>query len=65
MNDRGDDLHRRRLQGQPRPRRLGRVAESGEHEKELCGGETLTTNNRMELTAVIEALAALKRAAAS
>ena len=28
-------------------------------EKELCGGEPLTTNNRMELTAVIEALAAL------
>jgi ribonuclease HI len=31
------------------------------HEKELCGGERLTTNNRMELTAVIEALASLKR----
>ncbi len=35
----------------------------GEHEKELCGGEPLTTNNRMELTAVIEALASLKRRA--
>ena len=34
---------------------------SGEHEKELLGGEPLTTNNRMELTAVIEALASLKR----
>jgi ribonuclease HI len=33
----------------------------GGHEKELWGGEALTTNNRMELTAVIEALAALKR----
>ena len=33
----------------------------GEHEKELWGGEILTTNNRMELTAVIESLASLKR----
>ena len=33
----------------------------GEHQKELFGGEALTTNNRMELTAVIEALASLKR----
>jgi len=34
---------------------------SGAHEKELWGGEALTTNNRMELTAVIQALTALKR----
>jgi len=33
----------------------------GAHEKELWGGEKLTTNNRMELTAVIQALSALKR----
>ena len=33
----------------------------GDHEKELFGGEPQTTNNRMELTAVIEALASLKR----
>ena len=33
----------------------------GTHERELFGGEALTTNNRMELTAVIEALSALKR----
>jgi ribonuclease HI len=33
----------------------------GGHEKELFGGEAMTTNNRMELTAVIEALASLKR----
>ena len=33
----------------------------GAHDKELWGGEALTTNNRMELTAVIEALAAVKR----
>jgi ribonuclease HI len=34
---------------------------TGEHQKELYGGEMLTTNNRMELTAVIRALEALKR----
>jgi ribonuclease HI len=34
---------------------------AGGHEKELWGGEKLTTNNRMELTAPIEALASLKR----
>jgi len=33
----------------------------GGHEKELCGGEAQTTNNRMELTAVIRALESLKR----
>lgn len=34
---------------------------SGEHERELYGGEPQTTNNRMELTAAIKALEALKR----
>jgi ribonuclease HI len=29
---------------------------AGEHEKSLCGGEALTTNNRMEMTAVIQGL---------
>ncbi len=38
----------------------GCVLEYGEHTKELCGGEANTTNNRMELTALIEGLAALK-----
>jgi ribonuclease HI len=33
----------------------------GERTRELCGGEALTTNNRMELTAVIRALEALNR----
>ena len=33
----------------------------GEHEKELFGGEELTTNNRMELSAVIAALKSIKR----
>ena len=34
---------------------------SGPHEREMWGGEAMTTNNRMELTAVIEALKVLKR----
>ena len=37
------------------------MLKSGATEKELFGGELETTNNRMELTAVIEALVALKR----
>jgi ribonuclease HI len=37
------------------------VIRSGQHEKELSGGEPLTTNNRMELLAAIRALEALKR----
>ena len=39
----------------------GAVLESGQHKKELFGGEQETTNNRMELMAVIKALSALKR----
>lgn len=39
----------------------GALLRSGSHEKELWGGEPVTTNNRMELSAVIEALRALKR----
>ncbi len=38
----------------------GAVLRFGSHEKELSGGERATTNNRMELTAVIMALSALK-----
>ena len=38
----------------------GAVLEGDGHEREMCGGEAATTNNRMELTAVIEALSALK-----
>ena len=40
---------------------LGVWMVSGPHEREMWGGEALTTNNRMELTAVIEALKVLKR----
>jgi ribonuclease HI len=47
--------------GNPGPGGWGAVLECDGTEKELFGGEPLTTNNRMELTAVIEALAALKR----
>ena len=47
--------------GNPGPGGWGVILQSGPHRKELSGGEPLTTNNRMELTAAIEALAALKR----
>ena len=48
--------------GNPGPGGWGAwLATADGHEKELCGGEALTTNNRMELTAVIEALGSLKR----
>ena len=47
--------------GNPGPGGWGAWLAWDGHEKELCGGESSTTNNRMELTAVIEALGALKR----
>ncbi len=47
--------------GNPGPGGWGVVLRLGGHEKELCGGEDATTNNRMELTAVIRALEALRR----
>lgn len=47
--------------GNPGPGGWGVVLRMGTHTKELSGGEAHTTNNRMELTAVIEALSALKR----
>ncbi len=47
--------------GNPGPGGWGVWLKSGAHERELFGGDKLTTNNRMELTAVIEALAVLKR----
>ena len=46
--------------GNPGPGGWGALLRSGDHEKELSGGEVLTTNNRMELQAAIEALNALK-----
>ena len=47
--------------GNPGPGGWGALLRAGAHERELCGGEPATTNNRMELTAVIRALEALKR----
>jgi ribonuclease HI len=47
--------------GNPGPGGWGAWLRLGEHEKEIFGGEPLTTNNRMELTAVIEGLGALKK----
>ncbi|MBY0225147.1 MAG: ribonuclease HI [Hyphomicrobium sp.] len=49
--------------GNPGPGGWGAVMIWGEHRKELFGGAAETTNNRMELQAVIEALGALTRAA--
>jgi ribonuclease HI len=47
--------------GNPGPGGWGALLQAGTNEKELWGGESQTTNNRMELMAVIEALRALKR----
>jgi ribonuclease HI len=47
--------------GNPGPGGWGVLLRTGSREKELWGGEPATTNNRMELTAVIRALEALKR----
>jgi len=47
--------------GNPGPGGWGAILRAGAHEKELWGGEPATTNNRMELLAVIRALEALKR----
>ena len=48
--------------GNPGPGGWGAWLKTGDHEKEICGGELNTTNNRMELMAVIEALGSLTRA---
>ena len=47
--------------GNPGPGGWGAILRYGMHEKELSGGAPETTNNRMEMTAVIEALRALKK----
>jgi len=47
--------------GNPGPGGWGAILRLNGREKELCGGELATTNNRMELTAVIRALEALTR----
>lgn len=47
--------------GNPGPGGWGAILMYGDHRRELSGGEAETTNNKMELTAAIEALKALKR----
>ena len=47
--------------GNPGPGGWGAILRAGAHERELSGGESATTNTRMELTAVIRGLEALKR----
>ena len=47
--------------GNPGPGGWAALLRSGAHEREISGAEGLTTNNRMELTAVLRALEALKR----
>ncbi|MDR2212333.1 MAG: ribonuclease HI [Pseudomonadales bacterium] len=47
--------------GNPGPGGWGAILQAGARRKELSGGEAHTTNNRMELTAVIRGLQALKR----
>jgi ribonuclease HI len=49
------------VSGNPGPGGWAVVLVKGAHRRELSGGETLTTNNRMELRAVIEGLRALTR----
>ena len=57
-------LYRRGVPRNPGPGGWAAWLSSGDREKELAGAEALTTNNRMELTAVIRALEALKRSGA-
>ncbi|MEP6983595.1 MAG: RNase H family protein, partial [Sphingomicrobium sp.] len=47
--------------GNPGPGGWGVLLRTGDKERELSGGEALTTNNRMELVAAIKGLEALKR----
>lgn len=47
--------------GNPGPGGYGAILRYGDNVKEISGGASQTTNNRMELTAVVEALSALKR----
>ncbi len=50
--------------GNPGPGGWAAILRSGEHEREISGGEAATTNNRMELQAVIEGLGALRKPSA-
>ena len=61
MNDTIEIFTDGACRGNPGPGGWGAVLRYGEHEKLLSGGSNDTTNNRMELTAAIEALQALRR----
>ncbi len=67
MSDTGDRLPKVVIytdgacRGNPGPGGWGALLISGEHRRELIGGDQHTTNNRMEMTASIEALKALKQ----
>jgi len=50
--------------GNPGPGGWAAILRAGAHEREISGGERLTTNNRMELMAAIKALEALKKPSA-
>jgi ribonuclease HI len=50
--------------GNPGPGGWGAILRAGSHEKEISGGEALTTNNRMELMAAIRALESIKKPSA-
>lgn len=47
--------------GNPGPGGWGAILRSGKHEKEISGGEAATTNNRMEIMAVVRALKSLTK----
>ena len=61
MNDAVEIFTDGACRGNPGPGGWGAVLRSGKHEKQLSGGSNDTTNNRMELTAAIEGLEALRR----
>lgn len=61
MSDRVDVYTDGACSGNPGPGGWGALLMFGKAEKELCGGAANTTNNRMEMTAAIEALKALNR----
>lgn len=56
----GHHLYRRRVLGQSGTGGWGAILQYGAHEKEISGGDPMTTNNRMELLGVISALELLK-----
>ena len=61
MNDHVEIYSDGACRGNPGPGGWGALLRKEGHEKRLCGAEPQTTNNRMELTAVIKAFAALKK----